>query len=217
MNQWIHKSVEKVNELLAASFSGGEVGVLEGYLFEAYVHNFLAYGDVSLCQSKCITNPERQDLPVRAPGKIKHFSSQKWSDAFQGAGELVESAGEDSKKLAYDDSYFRPYNRNFPSFDSAQGRVVYQITADESKRKVCALKDLKSWLSVCRIDSATEECHVVKVVPLPLLTKFKVGLKVVTDAGTAPVSLPDNISFWVLGIPFATNHENLAKVLRGIV
>lgn len=215
MNQWIQKSADKVNELLAIAFSGCELGVLEGHLFESYVHNFLAHGSVSSCKSKCISDPSRADLCITAPGKIKRFSSQKWTDVFQVAVEACKNACKDSIKLTYDNSYFRPYNRNFPSFDSAQGHVVYQITANESKRKVCALKDLKSWLSVCR-SSASEECHVVQVVPLPLLSKYNVGLKVVTDAGSEAQQLPGNICFWVLGVPFETNHQNLAKVLRGI-
>ena len=215
MNQWIQKSADHVNKLLTVAFSGGELGVLEGHLFESYVHNFLVYGDVSSCKWKCITDPTRASLQVKASGKIKRFSSQKWTDAFELAGETAENASKDSVKLPYDDSYFRPYNRNFPSFDSAQGHVVYQITANESKRKVCALKDLKSWLSVCRKDSVHEECHIVQVVPGPLLDHYEVGLQIVTDAGNAPQKLPENICFWVLGVPFERNQEELARVLRG--
>jgi hypothetical protein len=151
-------------------------------------------------------------LQVKASGKVKRFSSQKWTDAFELAGMTAENG---SVKLTYDDSYFRPYNRNFPSFDSAQGHVVYQITANESKRKVCALKDLQSWLSVCRKDSVREECHIVQVVPGPLLDDYKVGLQVVTDAGNAPQNPSENICFWVLGVPFERNQEELARVLRG--
>lgn len=213
MNHWIEQSVDQVNQALAVAFSGGELGVLEGYLFEKYVHNFLAYEDLSFCRWKCSSHPGKKPLKIKTRGKVKRFSSQSWAEVFQAAGKFGE---EDSTKLIYDDSYFRPLNRNFPSFDSAQGRIAYQITASESNQKACTLQDLKLWLSVCRKD-ARAICHIVKVVPQVLFDKCDAGLKVVTGEGCNAKQPPKSLRFWVLGIPFEEPYDKLAKVLRGVV
>jgi len=216
MNRWIQQSVDQVNQALAVAFSGGELGVLEGYLFEKYVHNFLAYEDLSLCQWKCTSHPGKKPLKIKTRGKVKRFSSQSWAEVFQAADKLDKDSLEDSTKLIYDDSYFRPLNRNFPSFDSAQGCIAYQITASKSNQKVCTMQDLKSWLSVCRNDARTV-CHIVKVVPQVLFDKCDAGLRVVTGEGADAKQLPKGLRFWVLGIPFEKPYDKLAKVLRGVV
>jgi hypothetical protein len=76
MKQWIEQSADQVNQALAVAFSGVQMGVLGGYLFGKYVHNFLAHENISLCKLKCISHPWKKIPPKnKAKGKVNCFSS----------------------------------------------------------------------------------------------------------------------------------------------
>jgi hypothetical protein len=229
VGQWIKNSVAEVSKLLITAFSGANVGVLSGYMFEEYAHNFLAKGDVSSCKLICTSNPEltKEGLKIEKR-KTGWFSAPNWTTAFEkkmsdlGEGQKSTTAFETKKndagqgqKLKYNDTYYwRPYSQNFPSFDSALGNVIFQITANTDKDKSCKLKDLKDWLCVSRGDTLIP-CHVVKVVPSSRFSQCQSGLKVLTESDDPPSFLPGNVHFWVLGIPLEHGYESLAKLMQG--
>jgi hypothetical protein len=84
VGQWIKNSVAEVSKLLITAFSGANVGVLSGYMFEEYAHNFLAKGDVSSCKLICTSNPEltKEGLKIEKR-KTGWFSAPNWTTAFE--------------------------------------------------------------------------------------------------------------------------------------
>jgi hypothetical protein len=212
MERWLQYSALQVSKFLGLLFSGGNTEDLYGRVFEEYAHNVLAYGNLSKCRWKCTSDASKTSLDLVTPGKMDWFPLQNWSSFKQdNEGNLS-----DSQKSKYDESiYWRPYSRNFPSFDSAYGSVAYQITASKKKKKECKLKDVKDWLSICRKDTE-KECHIVKIIPLAFWDTSSNGIIVMNGKNTVVKNLPTNVNFWVLGIPLEGYCEEVVQVLKGL-